>query len=768
MRTNTYSTAIGVTAGILCFLLSPAAAGATSGEEPNLFDLSITELMDIEIDVPATITEKNPLKTPASVTVITADDIAITPARNIMDLLEIYVPGAIYMNHSVGPLPGIRGVLVDRPYKYLVNVNGVNVNIKAHYGARLELLNWDLSDIARIEIIRGPGSVTYGPGAIGGVINIYTKSAKQAEGLQVGGKYWGKYNSFGNHISYGHDGNDTDVYGFLSVVHTDGTTPDLFGVSSATKSGYVGTPGGPGSPRPPADYMTDYDDEPQIKAHADVRLGEHWRLWTRYVTSSSELMQGSAVKYFYEGDYENFRQTRYRYIQLALENRAPLDDMFELRSLYGVSSIDVHNIEKFDTASGAVNDRDSLQNIGWIWSENEYFARWMLHYRPDTGGIKAAAGAEISYDTIGPAWGKNEDDGLRLASGIISGPSSEAYGTGFQQVNESSTTYFPVGEGWETWTNSLLGELNVEVTPKLTGLLSARLDKHSYTNAMFSPRGALIYELETDHYLKLIGQRSVRMNTQEELYMNHVLGEDNDPEELTTVEGIYSGRLTERLSFQSSLFYNWNDVIAWDWAQRRATPVGKLQTAGVELEAGYHGDSFNVGINHAFTKQIDWDLDDDLLVSGISYSDYYQDAGSGVIITSNGNDLNNWSNNVTKLFANWQLLGGKLTLHGDMRVLWGFEGAEDGLDALAEAGGSPGAIDDARRRGAYDAEVSAGLSLAWHVSPAATLTVFAQNIPVVGDNKRYSYSSGFKKVYPDKVSWIEEPTVVGVAWEMRF
>ena len=81
---------------------------------------------------------------------------------------------------------------MDRPYKFLVNVNGVNVNIKAHYGARLELLNWELSDIERIEIIRGPGSVTYGPGAIGGVINIYTKTAREAPGLEAGRPFLGQ------------------------------------------------------------------------------------------------------------------------------------------------------------------------------------------------------------------------------------------------------------------------------------------------------------------------------------------------------------------------------------------------------------------------------------------------------------------------------------------------------------------------------------------------------------------------------------------------
>jgi outer membrane cobalamin receptor len=207
---------------ILLFLIIPYGTFADdleSLEQEDLFTMSITELMDVEIDVPATITEQNPQKSPASVTVISAEDIARTPARNLMDLLEIYVPGAFYMNHSVGPLPGIRGILVDRPYKFLVNVNGINVNIKAHYGARLELLNWDLNDIEKIEIVRGPGSVTYGPGAIGGVINIYTKTAREAPGIAVGGFFWDKYDSIGNYISYGRHTDKLDLFTYFSTTH---------------------------------------------------------------------------------------------------------------------------------------------------------------------------------------------------------------------------------------------------------------------------------------------------------------------------------------------------------------------------------------------------------------------------------------------------------------------------------------------------------------------------------------------------------------------
>jgi outer membrane receptor protein involved in Fe transport len=769
---------------ILLLLLLPIWAWASDEDRTSaedLADMSLKELMDVEVYVPATITEKNPMKVPASVTVITADDIARTPARNILDLIEIYVPGALWMNHSAGPLPGIRGFLVDRPYKYLVNVNGINVNIKTYYGARLELLNWELNDIERIEIIRGPGSVTYGPGAIGGVINIYTKTAREAQGLELGGHFWDKYNSIGNYLSYGYDSNEVDVYGYFSVVNTDGHSPDLFACdydsSNGYRSGYMGGPkaSAPEGPYQPADIFADYDNEPQIKALLDVRFKDNWRFWARYVTSSHDLMQGTAQKYELPNqnttyEFENFRQTRYRYYQFALENKTPFTENWSLKSLLGLSSIDVHNVEKWNK-SITVNDRDNLQNIQQIFSEDEYFARFMFNYEPEDSKISAAFGVEGSYDTIGPAWGKDEDDGLRLSEAMISGPSSEAYGSGYGQVNAATANYFAIGEGWETWSHAFLGELNVELTPKTTTLFSARLDKHSYTDYLFSPRFAWIYELEKDRYLKFIAQRSVRMNTQEELFINHELGLEDKPEKLDTFEFIYSNKATENLSYQVSTFYNRNKVIAWDATLRRTDLVGSLETVGLEAEAKYQKENFNIGANHSFVKQLDWKLAENVTASGISYSDYYYDAGGGVIINSKGNDLSNWSNQATKLFTNISFLDGKLTLHGDARIFWGFEGLQDGLDALSAAGipaGAAAEIEDVERHHGYDLQATGDFSLMYRLDRFADVTFFVQNIPIIGDNKRYSYSSGFRRNYPDKTSWVEEPIVFGLRYRLRF
>lgn len=739
-----------------------------AGEVPmtdNLFDMSLAQLMDVEIYVPATITEKNPLKTPASVTVITAEDIARTPARNLLDLIEVYVPGALYVNHSIGPVPGIRGIIADRPYKFLVNVNGINVNIKSHYGARLELLNWDLNDIERVEIVRGPGSVTYGPGAIGGVINITTKKAKNHPGAEIGGAFWDKYDSIGNYIGYGLETDTISLYSYFSVVHTSGHTPDLYGVENASDYGYVGSPTGAYNPSPPFTYLMDYRNEPQIKAMADLHFKDTWRFWARYVTSSTALAQASAIKYQFDGEYKDFRQTRFRYFQLALENKTPITEALSLKSLFGISSIDVHDIQKY--SSSIDNYVDNLQNIGWIWSEWEYYAQFMLNYKPEDNRLKAALGFEFSYDMIRPAWGKDKDDGIRMSDGIMSGPTSEAYGTGWRQYDAGDPQYFAVGEGWETESYAFLGELNFQHTPKMQTMWSARVDKHTYTDYMFSPRFAWIYELEQNEYLKFIAQRSVRMNTQEELFISHEQGISNKPEKLDTYEVIYSGKSGDHLTYQASAFLNKNKVIAWEGGLRRSALIGELQTFGLEFETQYKKDNLTIGANHSFVKQLDWELDDEVATSGISYSDYYYDTGSG-IITSKGNDLANWSNHATKLFTNIDFLDGKLTLHGDMRALWGFEGYKDGLDALEEAGGTPAIIDDLHDHDVFDLEITANVSLTYHISKSADLSVFVHNIPVLGDNKRYSYSSGYKKIYPDKTSWIEEPTVVGVQYRFRF
>lgn len=781
---------------VLCILIilllsaiSLETLGADGAEADNLFSMSLEQLMDVGVYAPATITEKNPLKTPASVTTITSRDIAVTPARNILDLIEIYVPGALYLNHSVGPVMGVRGIIADKPYKFLVTVNGININIQSTYGARLELLNWELSDIDRIEVVRGPGSVTYGPGAIAGVINIYTKQGKHSQGFELGGQYFDKYHSNSNYVSYGKVKDDFQLYSYFSVTRTHGLSPDLFASDKFQRTGYVGQAGGPASTNdlskgtvnatgtygvPPATYMGDFFDEPEYKAHLDIRFNENWRFWGRYVTASSELMQYNATQFPIDGKYRNLRMSRFRYFQLALENQTTLNKDWDLKSTFGLSSTDIRDIQKqFNTSSSATkvfdaddNGKNNLRNYGLFYSEWEYYAQFMLNYRPDDSKIKGALGYEISYDLIRPGWGKNKDDGLRLGSkyGIISGPSSDAFGTetGAGQINTSSAEYLPVGEGFESVYHAIIGELNLELTPKTTLILSGRLDKNTYTDFMFSPRIALIQELRENEFLKLIIQRSVRTNTLDELFINRKNGVTNFPEKLDTVELIWTKKVNQNWSFQNSVFWSKNKVIAWDGVNA-AAPLGTLELFGFETEIKYQRENFELGINHSIAKQLNWKLASNIERSGISYSDYNANG-----MTSTGNDLANWANQATKLYTNVEFLDKRITLHGDIGAFWAFEGNKDGLKEYADSGKDQGPVDAFRDKDVFGTLVRANLSLTWHLNKSADFQVFLQNIPVMGDNKRYSYNSGYNTNYPDKLSWVEEPMVVGFKYKVRF
>ena len=226
--------------------------------------------------------------------------------------------------------------------------------------------------------------------------------------------------------------------------------------------------------------MGDYFNQPQIKAHLDIQINDNWRFWGRYVTESSDYIQAGAQKILIDGKYRDFRMSRFRYFQLALENNADISDNWSLKSTFGLSSTDIRDIQQSYVLTG--NPENNLRNYGWIYSEWEYFTRFMLNYEPKDSKLKAAIGFELSYDTIRPSWGKNADDGLRLSKGIMSGPSSQAYGAATGQYDVGDPEYFPVGKGWETFTHSFIGELNYQLTPKTTMILSARMDKHSYTN----------------------------------------------------------------------------------------------------------------------------------------------------------------------------------------------------------------------------------------------------------------------------------------------
>ena len=158
-------------------------------QKTDLTELSMEDLMNVEVVSTATLTKTTPRLVPAAVTTITAEQIKASGARSLYELLDIYVPDLqVIRHHWESDHMGLRGTINDRDDKYLLLVNGRVMNEHTHYGALTERDLVMLSDIHHIDIVRGPGSALYGPGAISMVINIVTFNADTFKGTEVTGR----------------------------------------------------------------------------------------------------------------------------------------------------------------------------------------------------------------------------------------------------------------------------------------------------------------------------------------------------------------------------------------------------------------------------------------------------------------------------------------------------------------------------------------------------------------------------------------------------
>jgi len=154
----------------------------------------------------------------ANISVITRNDIRNTPATNLPDVLATragvdvrQLGGAMGRDATVD----IRGFGATATSNTLILVDGLRVN-----PVDLGTVIWSsipLASVERIEIIRGSGTVLYGDGATGGVINIITDksgSPKAAVTATLGSK---DYKGIDTQLANGND----QAYFNLFANHAD-------------------------------------------------------------------------------------------------------------------------------------------------------------------------------------------------------------------------------------------------------------------------------------------------------------------------------------------------------------------------------------------------------------------------------------------------------------------------------------------------------------------------------------------------------------------
>ncbi|NMG76614.1 TonB-dependent receptor plug domain-containing protein [Aromatoleum diolicum] len=123
---------------------------------------------------------------PGSVTVIDAETIRSSGARDLADLLRL-VPGFL-VAHSFNGAPNAvyHGMTDENPRGLQILIDGRSQYSPLFFGGvAWNLIDVSLDEIERIEVIRGSNSAAYGSNAFLGVVNVITHAAADSQGVRV-------------------------------------------------------------------------------------------------------------------------------------------------------------------------------------------------------------------------------------------------------------------------------------------------------------------------------------------------------------------------------------------------------------------------------------------------------------------------------------------------------------------------------------------------------------------------------------------------------
>lgn len=170
-------------------LFSCAMGALLLATGPNSFAQDDDALIE-EITVTATKRAQSIYEVPISLSAFDGAKLAEQGIVNIYDIGK-FVPNLNITEFSAGHTsstnPFIRGIGLQ---DHLITTDpGVSVYVDGVYLGRQVGQNWSISNIERIEVLRGPQGTLYGRNSIGGAINIITKTPGADPGARVGFEY---------------------------------------------------------------------------------------------------------------------------------------------------------------------------------------------------------------------------------------------------------------------------------------------------------------------------------------------------------------------------------------------------------------------------------------------------------------------------------------------------------------------------------------------------------------------------------------------------
>jgi iron complex outermembrane receptor protein len=157
------------------------AATTVPGDRDRLLELPLEDLLTLESTSVAKKRQRVD-DSAAAVFVMTQEDISRSTASSIPDLLRM-VPGVEVADiQSSATAVSIRGFNSLLSNTVLVMIDGRTVYVSAVSGVLWDQQLIPLSDIERIEVVRGTGATLWGNNAVNGIINIISKHSSDSQG----------------------------------------------------------------------------------------------------------------------------------------------------------------------------------------------------------------------------------------------------------------------------------------------------------------------------------------------------------------------------------------------------------------------------------------------------------------------------------------------------------------------------------------------------------------------------------------------------------